>query len=106
VAVRALVQPLGAWWKTWLVRGWLARPGWNLIEPEKAKEIDMPSLGGWEWVILAVAALVLFGGTKLANFGKNAGKAIREFKEETRAGAVEPPATPSATQVDDPGTKA
>ena len=54
----------------------------------------MPSLGGWEWVILPVVALVLFGGTKLAGFGKNAGKAIREFKEETRApGQVEPPAS-------------
>ena len=43
----------------------------------------MPDMGGWEWVILAIVALVLFGGTKLANVGKNAGKAIREFKEET-----------------------
>ncbi len=53
----------------------------------------MPSLGGWEWVILAVVALVLFGGTKLAGFGKSAGQAIREFKEETKgAPEVEPPA--------------
>jgi sec-independent protein translocase protein TatA len=43
----------------------------------------MPDLGGWEWVILAVVALVLFGGTKLADVGRNAGRAIREFKEET-----------------------
>ncbi len=47
----------------------------------------MPDLGGWEWVILAIVALVLFGGPKLANVGKNAGKAIREFKEETAAAA-------------------
>ena len=45
----------------------------------------MPTLGGWEWVIIALVALVLFGGTKLAGIGKNAGKAIREFKEETDA---------------------
>jgi len=38
---------------------------------------------GWEWVILALVALVLFGGSRLAGIGKNAGKAIREFKEET-----------------------
>ncbi len=40
------------------------------------------SMGGWEWVILAVLALLLFGGSRLAGFGKNAGKSIREFKEE------------------------
>lgn len=58
----------------------------------------MPSLGGWEWVILALIALLLFGGSRLAGIGKNAGKAIREFKEETsalRSGASpsEPPAS-------------
>jgi sec-independent protein translocase protein TatA len=42
----------------------------------------MPSLGGWEWVILIVVAALLFGGSRLAGIGKNAGKAIREFKEE------------------------
>jgi sec-independent protein translocase protein TatA len=42
----------------------------------------MPDIGGWEWVIIAIVALVLFGGTKLASVGKNAGRAIREFKEE------------------------
>lgn len=43
----------------------------------------MPSMGGWEWVILALIALLLFGGSRLAGIGKNTGKAIREFKEET-----------------------
>lgn len=64
--------------------------------------IGMPS--GWEWIIIAVVVLVLFGGTKLANIGKNAGKAIREFKEETAAGkteAVEPPA-PQAQPAPEP----
>lgn len=41
------------------------------------------SMGGWEWAILALIALLLFGGSRLAGIGKNAGKAIREFKEET-----------------------
>ena len=46
-------------------------------------------LGGpYDILILAIVALVLFGGSKLAGFGKNAGKAIREFKEET--GKIEP----------------
>ncbi len=35
---------------------------------------------GWEWIIIAIVALLLFGGTRLAGIGKSAGKAIREFK--------------------------
>ena len=43
--------------------------------------------------------LLLFGGSRLAGIGKNAGRAIREFKEETSAlrssaSPSEPPATP------------
>lgn len=58
--------------------------------------------GGMEWVILAIIALLVFGGSRLANAGKNAGKAIREFKEETSSlkksdpSAVEAP--PKATE--------
>lgn len=69
----------------------------------------LPSLGGWEWVILAVVALILFGGAKVANLGKNAGKAIREFKEETQAiksGDAEstpPPADPAPPAPSDEG---
>lgn len=53
----------------------------------------MPSMGGWEWAILALIALLLFGGSRLSGIGKNAGRAIREFKEETaslRSGAEAP----------------
>ncbi len=55
--------------------------------------------GGWELVIIALVALLIFGGAagaRLAGLGKGAGRAIREFKEETRGtgstdkGAVEP----------------
>lgn len=55
--------------------------------------------GGMEWVILAIIALLVFGGSRLAGAGKNAGKAIREFKEETaalRKDASVPPAAPAA----------
>lgn len=59
----------------------------------------MPSLGGWEWVILAVVALLLFGGSRLAGVGKSAGKAIREFKEETSSLKGDQPAVPPAPPV-------
>ena len=42
------------------------------------------NMQGWEWVILIVLGLLIFGGTRLAGAGKNAGKALREFKDETR----------------------
>ena len=49
--------------------------------------------GGMEWVILAIIALLVFGGSRLASAGKNAGKAIREFKEETSSlKKTDPPA--------------
>ncbi|MBO0810987.1 MAG: twin-arginine translocase TatA/TatE family subunit [Microlunatus sp.] len=41
-------------------------------------------LGSSELVIILVIALVLFGGSRLAGLGKSAGRAIREFKDETR----------------------
>lgn len=42
------------------------------------------NMQGWEWVILIVLALLIFGGSRLAGAGKNAGRALREFKDETR----------------------
>jgi sec-independent protein translocase protein TatA len=43
-------------------------------------------MGGWEWVIIAVVALLLFGGARIAGIGKNAGKAIHDFKDELHKG--------------------
>ncbi len=51
--------------------------------------------GGMEWVILAIIALLVFGGSRLAGAGKNAGKAIREFKEETAALRKDSPVAPT-----------
>ncbi|TDT33125.1 twin-arginine translocase TatA/TatE family subunit [Naumannella halotolerans] len=44
--------------------------------------IGTPSV--WTLLIILALALLLFGGTRLAGLGKSTGKAIREFKEETR----------------------
>jgi len=40
-------------------------------------------LGSSEIIIIVLIALVLFGGSRIAGLGKGAGRAIREFKEET-----------------------
>lgn len=41
-------------------------------------------LGVPEMVIILAVVLLLFGGTKLAGLGKSTGRALREFKEETK----------------------
>ena len=40
---------------------------------------------GWpELLLLLVAVVLIFGTTRIAGLGKASGRAIREFKEETR----------------------
>lgn len=46
-------------------------------------------LGGWEWVVILVVALLLFGGSRLAGIGKGVGRSIREFKEEVKGPETE-----------------
>lgn len=43
----------------------------------------MGNISGLEWVLLFVAALLLFGPKKLPELGKSIGKGIREFKKAT-----------------------
>lgn len=42
-------------------------------------------IGAPEMIIILVIVLVLFGGARLAGLGKSTGRAIREFKEETKS---------------------
>jgi sec-independent protein translocase protein TatA len=41
------------------------------------------SIGGLEWVLIFVVALILFGPKKLPELGRAIGKSIREFKSAT-----------------------
>jgi len=38
-------------------------------------------LGGWEWIIILIIVILLFGGSKLAGVGSALGQSIREFRE-------------------------
>ncbi len=49
-----------------------------------------------DMVIIAVVVLLLFGGSKLAGFGKSLGEGIKEFKKATTNDEKMPP-TPGAT---------
>jgi sec-independent protein translocase protein TatA len=61
-------------------------------------------LGVPELLIILAVVLLLFGGARLAGIGKSTGRAIKEFKEETRglresdAANTEPDASRPRTQ--------
>lgn len=38
-------------------------------------------LRGWEWIIIAVVILLLFGGKKIPELMKGLGKGIKSFKQ-------------------------
>jgi sec-independent protein translocase protein TatA len=56
-------------------------------------------LGVWELLIILAVILLLFGGARLAGLGKSTGRALREFKEETKGlkegQATEPSSAPA-----------
>jgi sec-independent protein translocase protein TatA len=47
------------------------------------KELNMPSLGGWELLIILVIVIVIFGAGRLSEIGGALGKSIREFRESS-----------------------
>ena len=61
-------------------------------------------LGGWEWVVVLVAVLMLFGAKRIPELAKGLGQGIREFKKAARevtdevnnAGESNPPSKPSS----------
>jgi sec-independent protein translocase protein TatA len=42
-------------------------------------------LGGWEWIIILVIVIILFGGSKLAGVGSALGQSIKEFREAVKS---------------------
>lgn len=57
-------------------------------------------LGVPELLIILAVVLLLFGGSRLAGIGRSSGRAIREFKEETKDLKAKEAATKQA-QADD-----
>lgn len=44
----------------------------------------MPNLGGWEWGIILVIVLIVFGVGKLPQIGGAIGQSIKEFREASK----------------------
>lgn len=64
-------------------------------------------MGGWEWVILLLIVLLLFGARRLPDLARSVGRSMKIFRSEVKdlrsddapaAGSTEPPASapPSA----------
>jgi sec-independent protein translocase protein TatA len=49
----------------------------------------MPNLGGWEWVIILVIVLLVFGVGRIGRLGEELGKGVREFRKGVREEANE-----------------
>lgn len=41
-------------------------------------------LGGWEWIIVILAVLLLFGAKRIPELARGLGTGIKEFKKATR----------------------
>ena len=39
------------------------------------------AIHGWEWIIIALVVLLLFGGKKIPELMKGLGKGVRSFKD-------------------------
>jgi sec-independent protein translocase protein TatA len=57
----------------------------------------MFGLGVPELLIILAVVLLLFGGSRLAGLGKSTGRALKEFKEETKGLKSENPENPEIT---------
>ncbi len=46
----------------------------------------MATLGGWEWIIILVIVLLVFGVGRISKLGNELGKGISAFREGVREG--------------------
>ena len=63
-------------------------------------------LGSWEFIILAVLLLVLFGGKRLPDSARSLGRSLRIFKAETKGLRSDNDAEVAPTPIDPPGASA
>jgi len=49
----------------------------------------LKNLGGWEWVIILVIVLLIFGVGRLGRLGRDLGTGIREFRRGVKGEGLE-----------------
>ena len=58
----------------------------------------MPNFGIWEWLIILVIVLVIFGASRLRDIGSGLGGAINAFRREVKEGREEGEEAQAASQ--------
>ena len=61
--------------------------------------------GGWEWIIILLVILLLFGAKRLPELAKGLGKGIREFKGAIKDVEEELDSTVKSVENDNSNTK-
>ena len=61
-------------------------------------------LGGWEWLIVILAVLLLFGAKKIPELARGLGTGIKEFKKATKEVTDEIQNAPADTTTAKPTT--
>lgn len=59
----------------------------------------MPNLGGWEWVIILVIVLLIFGVGRIGKLGEELGKGVRAFRQGVQEGSEEEKAEEKSEEV-------
>ena len=57
----------------------------------------MPNFGIWEWLVILVIVLVIFGASRLRDIGSGLGGAINAFRREVKSGREEEQAEEAQT---------
>ena len=58
----------------------------------------MPNLGGWEWVIILVIVILVFGIGRIGKLGEEMGKGVRAFREGVKDSGGEESAAETAVE--------
>ena len=61
----------------------------------------MPSIGGFEWIVILLIVILLFGASRIPQVARSLGKSVSEFKKGLREGEEEAKDKPG----DDKGEK-
>ncbi len=51
--------------------------------------IPLGFMGGYEWILIVVVILLLFGGRKIPELMRGLGSGIKEFKDASKADGAE-----------------